>query len=174
MQKLDPKAVWIFFFRFLFRGLFLFIFLGFWLGGIIASLAKKPGFPLRLGHLWWVLLPFVFYIIFCWIWAKLTYRFWGYQLAGNAFKKEHGVIWKKYVSIPYERIQNVDIRRGVIARILGLSDLHIQTAGSSAVVYGKRMAGVGAEGYLPGLERNKTEELREELVKRAKGAEQGL
>lgn len=175
MQKLDPKAVWIFFVRFLLRGLFLFIFLGIWLSGLLFSATRKSGFPIKLGYLWWLVLIFLFYIIFCYIWAKLTYRFWGYQLTENAFKKEHGVIWKKYVSIPYERIQNVDIYRGILARILGLSDLKIQTAGYSAVYYGRgRPSGVGAEGHLPGIDKNMAEELREELIKRAKSTKQGL
>ena len=167
MQKLHPKAVWLFFISFLLSGLIAFIFLSFWLGSFLAQIGG-------LGYLWWVLLVFILFVIFCWIWAKLTYRFWRYQLTEEAFKKEHGVIWKKYVSIPYERIQNVDIYRGVIARILGLSDLQIQTAGASAVVYGRRMAGVGAEGRLPALDKNVAEQLREELIRRAKGAKQGL
>jgi len=85
-------------------------------------------------------------------------------------KIEKGVIWKKYISIPYERIQNVDIYRGILARILGLSDLHIQTAGYSA--YGKH--GMGSEGRFPGLDTRTAEQLREQLVKRAKGTRQGL
>lgn len=168
MQKLHPKAVWIFFFRFLFSWLIAFIILSFWLAGFLSSVGL-------LSYLWWMLVIFILFVIFCWFWAKLTYRFYGYQLTDDAFKKEYGVIWKKYISIPYERIQNVDISRGVIARILRLSDLHIQTAGASAVVYGRgRMAGVGSEGYLPGLDRNMAEQLREELIKRAKGVKQGL
>ena len=87
----------------------------------------------------------------------------------DVFKKESGVIWKKYVSIPYERIQNVDIYRGVFARILGLSDLHIQTAGASVVSYGRGgLAGVGAEGRLPGIGKDVAEKLRDGLIKRAK------
>ena len=42
------------------------------------------------------------------------------------------MIWKRYVTIPYDRIQNVDIYRGVLARLLGLSDLNIQTAGTTS------------------------------------------
>jgi hypothetical protein len=168
MEKLHPKAVWIFFFKFLFVGLILFIILSFWLGAFLFRLAR---IPLLLA----VLLIFALFVIFCYIWARLTYRFWLYELTEDVFKKEHGVIWKKYVSIPYERIQNVDIRRGVIARILGLSDILIQTAGYSAIYYGRgRMIGMGAEGYLPGLGKGKAEELREELIKKAKGTKQGL
>lgn len=173
MEKLHPKAVWIFFFRFLFRGLIFFIFISIWLGSFLAQLGPRRGY-LRWGYLWWAFLIFSLFVIFCYIWAKLTYRFWAYQLTEDAFKKERGVIWKKYISIPYERIQNVDIRRGIIARILGLSDLQIQTAGYSAV-YGRRgMAGIGAEGYLPGLDMSVAEQLREKLIKRAKGVKQGL
>ncbi len=172
MQKLNPKVVWLFFVKFLFAGLFPVIILFFYLVGGLLD-AKVMG--MRLGYLWWVLLAFILFIVFCWIWAKLTYRFWAYQLSENAFKKEHGVIWKKYISIPYERIQNIDIHRGLLARILGLSDLKIQTAGSSAVSYGRgRISGMGAEGYLPGLDRQVAEQLREELIKRAKGVKQGL
>ena len=136
---------------------------------------KGEAFLGRISYLWWLVPIFILYFIFCYIWAKLTYRFWGYQLTKDAFKKEHGVIWKKYVSIPYERIQNIDIHRGILARILGLSDLKIQTAGYSAVSYGRgRMAGIGAEGYLLGLDKQVAEQLREELIRKAKGTKQGL
>ncbi|KPJ55637.1 hypothetical protein AMJ49_06655, partial [Parcubacteria bacterium DG_74_2] len=69
------------------------------------------------------------------------------------------------------RIQNIDIHRGVFARLLGLSDLRIQTAGFGGM-HGKW--GSSAEGNLPGIERNKAEELREQLIKRVKGTKQGL
>lgn len=166
MQKLDPKVIWIFFFRFFFGAIVLFLFLSIWLTGFLANLEKGLTF-------FWLLIPFfILYLVFCWIWAKLSYRFWRYQLTEDVFKKEHGVIWKKYVSIPYDRIQNVDIYRGVIARILGLSNISIQTAGYGAVGGARR--GFGGEGYLPGLDKNVAEELREELIKRAKGVKQGL
>jgi uncharacterized protein len=169
MKNLDPKVVWIFFFRFLFAGLFPFIFLALYIAGALSNVVN-----VRLIYLWWLLLFLILYAVFCWIWAKLTYRFWKYELSEDAFKKESGIIWKKYVSIPYERVQNVDIHRGVIARILGLSEIFIQTAGSSAVVYKRRAYGVGAEGYLPGLDKNAAEQLRDELVKKTKGTRQGL
>ncbi len=177
MQKLDPKVVWIFFVRIFFRGLVMFIFLLYFLFLIYTPfhrMGKGEIFLGRVSFLWALIPLFILYLIFCWILAKLTYRFWGYQLTEEAFKKEHGVIWKKYVSIPYERIQNIDIHRGILARILGLSDLKIQTAGYSAVVYGRRMAGIGAEGYLPGLDKQVAEQLREELIRKAKGTKQGL
>jgi len=87
----------------------------------------------------------------------------------DALRIEKGIIWKKYVSIPYERIQNVDILRGVFARLLGLSDLQVQTAGASGYSrYGF------AEGRLPGLGISEAEEIRDELIKRAKGKKPGV
>lgn len=113
-------------------------------------------------------------IIVSFFWAHLSYRFYRYELTENGFKKESGVIWKKYVTIPYDRIQNVDIHRGVIARILGLSDLQVQTAGFSAHPSRFGSYGMGAEGRLPGLSKNVAEQLRDELVKRARTKNQGI
>ncbi len=168
MEKLHPKAVWLFFFQFLFAGLFILIFILFW---SIPVLIKQVGgivsFP------WgWLTLIFLLYVILCYTWAKLTYRFWRYELTEDAVKIEKGVITKKYISIPYQRVQNVDIYRGILARLLGLSDLQIQTAGYSGG-YGKYGRGT-SEGKLPGLDIQVAEQLREEFVKRIRGRKQGL
>lgn len=167
MQKLDPKAVWSFFITSILRSSIFILFFGFWIGSVLAGLNK--GFAWRglpsFGFLLWLIFPALF--IFFWVWAKLTYHFYRYELRKEGFRKERGVIWKKYVTIPYSRIQNVDIYRGVIARVLGLSDLYIQTAGASAQVSRWGAWGMGAEGRLPGLSREVAEQLRDELVKRA-------
>lgn len=165
MKQLDPKAVWLFFIGSILRW-FIFIVIFVIYGVVILSNLDK-GAPL-FGFLnWlWIIIPGL--LIFFWIWAKLTYHFYRYELREDGFRKELGVIWKKYVTIPYDRIQNVDIYRGVIARILGLSDLNIQTAGASAQVSRYGAWGLGAEGRLPGLSREVAEQLRDELVKRAK------
>ncbi len=166
MQKLHPKAVWIFFFQFLFAGLFFLFFLVMFLAPILAR--KTAMLPFGILKF---MLPLALYLIFCYVWAKLTYHFWLYDIAEDAYKMEQGVIWKRYVSIPYERIQNIDIHRGVIARLLGLSELRIQTAGFGGQT-GKW--GAFAEGKLPGIEKEKAEQLREELISKVKGKKQGL
>lgn len=167
MEKLHPKVVWIFFFQFLFAPLFL----GFFIAPLLIVIQRKISEEAVVLPWGWLILGFFLYIIFCYIWAKLTYRFWRYQLTEDAIKIEKGVIWKKYISIPYERIQNVDIYRGVLARLLGLSDLQIQTAGYSGG-YGKY--GRGTEGKLPGIDIQTAEQLREDLIKKLKGTKQGL
>jgi len=111
-------------------------------------------------------------LIFSYIWARLKYSSWRYELVENAIRIEKGIITKKYISIPYQRVQNVDIYRGILARIFKLSDLHIQTAGYSGG-YGKYGKG-GTEGKLPGLDIQVAEQLREGLVGKVSGTKQGL
>ncbi len=173
MEKLDPKAVWLFFFRFLEVGLVILIIAILIMGTpIFVEMSIKGGLRSKIIPI--LLLASLFFVIFCYLWAKLSYDAYKYELTEEAFKKEHGVIWKRYISIPYERIQNIDIHRGVLARILGLSDLMIQTAAySGSGRYG--LIGVrDPEGKLPGLSKEKAEELRSELIRRTKGTKSGM
>lgn len=149
---------------------------GFTLRNILPELRQVVGIPaivVFLIEFWWLIL--IFLVVLAFIWSHLSYRFYKYELTEDGFRKELGVIWKKYVTIPYDRIQNVDIYRGLLARILGLSDLQIQTAGMSVTVGRYGIAGAGSEGRLPGLSREEAEKIRDELIKRAKGLRnQGL
>ncbi len=174
MKKLHPKSKWIFFFRFIgyeilygivFFPLFLFCvaliadIIRFHKGGIIVISQPSLEFFLEL------LIGIVVGIIFLdYIWAYLTYYFWRYEVDPKVLKIESGVIWKKFVSIPYERIQNVEIRRGPIARILGLSELQVQTAGYSGEGF--------VEGRIPGILKEEAEKLKEELIERVKKAKE--
>jgi len=169
-QKLHPKAVWMFFFRFLGLFLFLVFILSFGLVGIFTTLSNSGiFFPIFL-----FLLLSILWIGFSYFWARLSYKAYKYSLTEDGFKKELGVIWKKYVTIPYERIQNVDIHRGIIARMLGLSDIKIHTAGYSGYGGGRGFAGGESEGALPGVSQEVAEQLREELIRRAKGGKSGV
>lgn len=128
MNKLDKNAIWLFFFQyfigFLFLLPFFFIFPAVMLG-FIAGVTGSNSFFI------FIPLFFVLYIIslaiFPYLLAYLSYENWKYEFSKEAIKIEKGIIWKKYISIPYERVQNVDIYRGIFARMLGLSDLQIQT-----------------------------------------------
>jgi uncharacterized membrane protein YdbT with pleckstrin-like domain len=177
MKQLDPKAVWLFFIGFILRWFFIVVFLFFWLSMFYMSDLKleQNQADISFGFLNWLWIVVPVFLIICFVWAKLTYHFYRYELTENGFRKEKGVIYKKYVTIPYERIQNVDIYRGIWARILGLSDLNIQTAGSSAVVSNNGSWGIESEGRLPALSKEDAEKLRDELIVRAKSSKnQGL
>ncbi|MBI4086803.1 PH domain-containing protein [Candidatus Kaiserbacteria bacterium] len=176
MKQLDPKAVWLFFFSFVLRSFLPIILLSFWGMAFLADLGENIDtgeISFDFLNWFWIIAPA--FLILCFVWAKLTYRFYRYELTDAGFRKELGVIYKKYVTIPYDRIQNVDIYRGIIARILGLSDLNIQTAGMSATVGQYGVFGGGSEGRLPALSHEDAERLRDELILRARQTrQQGL
>jgi membrane protein YdbS with pleckstrin-like domain len=104
----------------------------------------------------------ILWIIFIEVWIQLSYDRWLYEFTKNNLKIERGVIFKRYSNIPYQRVQNVDIRRGIIARILGFSSVMIQTAGYS---YGGRQ-GLGSEGYIPAVSKEEAEKIRDFVMKK--------
>ena len=160
----------MFFFRFL--GLFLFLAPVFFFGLVHIFLSFSDSGAGSI--IFFFLLLLILWIGFSYFWARLSHKAYKYSLTEDGFKKELGVIWKKYVTIPYERIQNVDIHRGIIARMLGLSDLQIHTAGYSGDGGRRGFAGIEAEGALPGVSHEVAEQLREELIRRAKGGKSGV
>jgi len=168
MKKLDVKVVWLFFLRSVFRSVFILLFLSIWLSAFLAN--NQFGISFSFSGSAFIFIAFIVWFAFCYFWAQLTYNFYGYELTDIGFKKESGVITKKYITIPYDRIQNVDINRGILSRILGLSDIFVQTAGSSAMVGRYGSAGVVSEGYLPGLSKEVAEQLRDELINRSKNS----
>lgn len=168
MKQLHPRAVWFFFIPALLPAPGFMIALAV-IGLSLSAEGELPaalsgGMLLLLG-----VLAIAAYIAVAYVWAKLTYHFYRYELREDGFRKEHGIIWKRYVTIPYDRIQNVDIFRGLIARILGLSDIQVQTAG--AITAGSY--GAFAEGRLPGIGKEEAEMIRDELVRRARSSRAG-
>jgi len=165
MEKLDPKAVWLFFFGKTPGVIFIYaaIFIGYGLQLIsnMSTITLSSANFITFGFLFLILFILVFFLGY--FWAVLSYRNYFYGLLDDGFRKEHGVIYKKYVTIPYNRIQNVDIHRGILDRLLGLSRIKIQTAGGIST----GSYGASAEGYLPGIDKNKAEEIRNELIRRA-------
>ncbi len=171
MKKLHSRATWLFFINYFLRFLVVFIVLfgyafipNYYLSS--AQLNPKYKFAFIAGAIGLLALLF--------LWAWLTKHFYRYELSKNGFKSEQGVLSKKYVTIPYDRIQNVDIHRGILSRIIGLSDIQIQTAGTAGVSVG--WARGGSEGRLPGIGKDEAEKLRDELIERAKKSskDQGL
>lgn len=165
MHQLHPRSVWIFFITASRVWALIFVFLV-WQTGLLMT--ELSGEVRVFAYIAWIAVAFVLCLILTYVWARLSYRFYRYELTEDGFRKERGVISKKYVTIPYARIQNVDINRGILARLLGLSDLHIQTAGASSNT-------ARGEGRLPGLAHRDAETMRDELIRRARqSGNQGL
>ena len=90
--------------------------------------------------------------------TNLTYYYWRYDFDETGLRTERGIIWKKYSTIPYERIQNVDIRRGILARLFGYSELSIHTAGYAV--------GFRSEGYIPAVGVEEAETIRKMIMEK--------
>jgi len=123
-----------------------------------------------LSFVWSILFSIITLVIIFLIplpWAQLAYKNYRYELAQDRINIKKGVIWKKHVSIPYERIQNVNIVQGPIARMLGLAELQIQTAGISGVAM--------VEGRIPAVSPEEATRLKDQILSKISGAKnQGL
>lgn len=67
-------------------------------------------------------------ILFQW----LSWHRFRYGIAARELVIESGIFSRTRRSIPFERIQDVDIEQGPLARLFGLTRLNIQTGGSTA------------------------------------------
>ncbi len=65
------------------------------------------------------------------IWIPAAFRALEYEIDGDGVKMSGGVVWKKYVTVPYSKITNVDITRGPLQRYYKIGTIHVQTAGAA-------------------------------------------
>ncbi len=82
----------------------------------------------------------------------LRFRAWGFELRDDHLYLEHGVLKKVRSMVPHVRIQHVDTQRGPVARILGISNVVVYTAGSR-----------GRDVIIPGLLREDAGDMQEKL-----------
>jgi len=59
------------------------------------------------------------------------YRRFEYELTADTLDIRSGVVARREREIPYQRVQNVDIRRNAIQRVLGIAAVSFETAGGS-------------------------------------------
>lgn len=93
------------------------------------------------------------YILLLYLLSNLAYNNFLFSVDESGFSKEYGVINKSQASIPYSRIQNVNITRSLSDRVFGLARIDIETAGTSSSKTKDIIGGSysSAEGHLPGL-----------------------
>ncbi len=172
MEQLHPGAKW----SFRIQGYFGAIFLLFFLSWFIFPIMAVIGGVLLGGNVGTMVAIFfigivayiALIIIIAEIYARMAYNRWFYEFTHTNLKIERGIIWKRYSNVPYERVQNVDIQRGIIARICGFSSVMIQTAGFSGAAH--------AEGYIPAVTPEAAEKIRDFLMKKIvrKGSRDGI
>ena len=86
----------------------------------------------------------------------------GFQLRTDDLLFRRGIMYQRFVSVPYGRMQLVDITRGPVARMLGLADLKFVTAAATSGV------------AIPGLAEADADALRDRLVELAESRRAGL
>lgn len=89
-------------------------------------------------------------------------RAYGYALRADDLVFRKGVIYQRQVAVPYGRLQLVDVTRGPLSRLLGLSELKLVTAAASTGV------------TIPGLPLEEAEKLRDHLIAVAETRRAGL
>lgn len=86
----------------------------------------------------------------------------GYQLRDDDLLFRRGLLFQRFVAVPYGRMQLVDINRGPLDRAVGLSELKFVTAAAATGV------------VIPGLVAAEADELRDRLVELAESRRAGL
>lgn len=86
----------------------------------------------------------------------------GYQLRTDDLVFRRGILWQRFVAVPYGRMQLVDITHGPLDRGFGIAQLKFVTAAATTGV------------VIPGLEQTTAETLRDHLVAVAESRRTGL
>lgn len=86
----------------------------------------------------------------------------GYALRQDDLVFRRGLFFSRLVAVPYGRLQMIDVRRGPIDRMLGLSALRTMTAAPMSQV------------LIPGLPEAEAEQLRDHLIRVAETRRAGL
>ena len=116
------------------------------------------------GVAWLVVLPIAVLVLHVLV-AAFTprrVRALGYLLRDDDLVFRKGIMFLRVVSVPYGRMQLVDLNRGPIARAFGLSELKLVTAAAASHI------------TIPGLPEADAEVLRDRLVELAESRRAGL
>lgn len=94
--------------------------------------------------------------LLCWI-AQckpgIDYRYRSYRLNTQCIEIRKGILWRKVLNVPRNRLQHIDVNSGPIERKYGLAHLIIHTAGT-----------ISASVTLEGLDQETAIQIRDYLV----------
>lgn len=116
-------------------------------------------------HLQWVwIVGGVLAVIQIWTLAILPRqaRAIGYRLREDDLVFRRGILWQRFVAVPYGRMQLIDITHGPLDRGFGIAQLKFVTAAAATGV------------VIPGLTQSTAETLRDHLIEVAESRRTGL
>jgi uncharacterized protein len=114
---------------------------------------------------WWGWLPAgaaLVLIVIGVVFAFLRTRTIGYLEREDDLLVRRGMLFRRFVAVPYGRMQIVDITQGPIERMFGLKTLKFVTAAASSAI------------TIPGMPGSSAEELRDHLVAVSESRRAGL
>jgi len=69
--------------------------------------------------------------ILIWLWISSYFKSIKYMVSDDFIRIQKGVFWKGLSTIPFEKVQNIEIHQGPIERSFGLGKILVHTAGYS-------------------------------------------
>ncbi|MFE7845340.1 PH domain-containing protein [Microbacterium sp. NPDC057407] len=149
-HQISPKYVWV---QLISTGSFLLVV-------IVATLVLA----LLMGQTWAWIPGGILTVILVWTLVILPRqaRSIGYQLREDDLVFRRGILWQRFVAVPYGRMQLVDITHGPLDRGFRIAQLKFVTAAASTGV------------VIPGLDQSTAETLRDHLVAVAESRRTGL
>lgn len=149
-HQISPKYVWV---QLISTGSFLLVV-------IVATLVLT----LLMGQTWAWIPGGILTVILVWTLVILPRqaRSIGYQLREDDLVFRRGILWQRFVAVPYGRMQLVDITHGPLDRGFRIAQLKFVTAAASTGV------------VIPGLDQSTAETLRDHLVAVAESRRTGL
>ncbi len=85
-------------------------------------------------------------------WTTLVWGAWRFRVGAEALELRHGVWTRVESTIPYHRVQHIDLEAGPLERRLGLTSLVLRTASASS------------DSVVPGIDAGHAEALRTRIL----------
>lgn len=122
-----------------------------------------------------VVIPYIVIMIISSLSLSAYIRNFSFNVSENNIVIYHGVFTKTKATIPYIRIQNINIVNGVFDRFFKLYTVKIETAGTSGTISPTAILSVRPEGHIPGLkDPNIIEDKINEMIKKQSQVTVGL
>ena len=123
---------------------------------IMYSIALEEGLLSLLSLLFWIVffacvIPTICIFILVAIYETKYVNNFQYTITEDNIIINHGVFTKTRATIPFSRIQNINIVNGVFDRMFKTFTVKIETAGSSGAAQSAQAGHFRPEGYIPGL-----------------------
>ena len=123
---------------------------------IMVAVLWEDGLILPLDLSFWILiyggiLPYIGILLLTVVYETKYVRNFAYKITEENIVINHGVFTKTRATIPFSRIQNINIVNGVFDRMFKTFTVKIETAGSSGAAQAAQGGHIRPEGYLPGL-----------------------